>query len=194
MKKVCVLKRSENTDEENRYYLTAIKKFGGIPILIDENNLDKLEECSGIVITGGFQKGILDDYLIEYALNNKLPLLGICQGMQSMAMYQSDLQLEEVSNHHQQEGYIHEVILTDSNFKKIVGKDRIKVNSYHYQTVRDSYLFPIVGRSDDGLIEVVENSHHPFQIGVQWHPERMLTYDLSSNKIFQEFMKQQKTK
>ena len=45
-----------------------------------------------------------------------------------------------------------------------------------------------MGRSDDGLIEVVENKNHPFQIGVQWHPERMLEYDDDSNTIFQAFI------
>ena len=188
MKKVCILKRNENTVEENNYYINAIKKYGGNPILIDDSNINRLDECCGILITGGYTKGSLDDYLIEYALKNNLPLLGICQGMQSMAMYQSNLRLEEVFNHYQKESYVHEVFLTDSNFKKIVGKDKIKVNSYHYQTVRDSNFFSIVGISNDGLIEVVENKNHPFQIGVQWHPERMLNYDETSNIIFQKFI------
>ena len=188
MKKVCILKISENTEKENNYYINAIKKYGGNPILIDDSNINRLDECCGILITGGYTKGSLDDYLIEYALKNNLPLLGICQGMQSMAMYQSNLRLEEVFHHHQKENYAHEVFLTDSNFKKIVGKDKIKVNSYHYQTVRDSNFFSIVGISNDGLIEVVENKNHPFQIGVQWHPERMLNYDETSNIIFQKFI------
>ena len=188
MKKVCILKRSENTEKENNYYINAIKKYGGNPILIDDSNINRLDECCGILITGGYTKGSLDDCLIEYALKNNLPLLGICQGMQSMAMYQSNLRLEEVFNHHQKEGYVHEVFLTHSNFKKIIGKDKIKVNSYHYQTVRGSNFFSIVGISNDGLIEVVENKNHPFQIGVQWHPERMLNYDETSNIIFQKFI------
>ena len=45
-----------------------------------------------------------------------------------------------------------------------------------------------MGISNDGLIEVVENKNHPFQIGVQWHPERMLNYDETSNIIFQKFI------
>ena len=188
MKKVCILKRCENTEVENNYYIKAIKKYGGNPILIDESNINRLGECLGILLTGGFNKGSLDDYLIEYALKNNLPLLGICQGMQSMAIFKSNLKLEEVSNHHQKDIYVHEVILTDSNLKKILGKDKIRVNSYHYQTVRDSNYFSIVGRSNDGLIEVVENKNHPFQIGVQWHPERMLEYDDDSNTIFQAFI------
>lgn len=188
MKKVCILKRRENTKEDNNYYINAIKKYGGNPILIDESNINRLEECLAILLTGGFTKGSLDDYLIEYALKNNLPLLGICQGMQSMAIFQSNLKLEEVSNHHQKDIYVHEVILTKSNLKRILGKDKLKVNSFHYQTVRDSYYFSIVGRSDDGLIEVVENKSHPFQIGVQWHPERMLEYDEDSNAIFKAFI------
>ena len=52
MKKVCILKRSENTEKENNYYINAIKKYGGNPILIDDSNINRLDECCGILITG----------------------------------------------------------------------------------------------------------------------------------------------
>lgn len=189
MKNVCVLKRDENTKEENHMYMEAIKKYGGSPILIDEANLDRLNECGGILITGGFTKGKLDDYLIKYALEKNIPLLGICQGMQSMAMYNTIYKLDKVVNHHKDDKYVHEVYLKESNFKNIVGLNKIKVNSYHYETPRSSNIFRVVGKSTDNLIEVVENSNHSFQIGVQWHPERMIDYDDVSNKIFESFIK-----
>ena len=165
MKNVCVLKRKENTKEENSLYMDAIRKYGGNPILIDEDNLNLLNKCSGILITGGYTKGKLDDYLIEYALEKNIPLLGICQGMQSMAMYGTIYKLDKVINHHSNDNYVHEVNIDESN------------------------LFRIVGRSADGLIEVIENYNHPFQIGLQWHPERMIDYDIVSNKIFECFIK-----
>lgn len=188
MKKVCILKRTENTKEENKYYQNAIKSFGGEPLLIDENNLDQLESCQGILITGGFHKGKLDDYLIEYAICNNLPLLGICQGMQSMALYHTNQKLEKIENHHKKEGYQHEVKLGKSNLSRILGQSKIMVNSYHYEQVKNSKEFEIVGVSRDGVIEAIENPNHRFQIGVQWHPERMISYDDTSRRLFQRFI------
>ena len=72
MKLVAVLDRYENSKEiEDKCYLSAIKKFGGVPILINEYNLELLDLCGGILLTGGDDKGPLDDYLIKFRHNNK---------------------------------------------------------------------------------------------------------------------------
>ena len=50
------------------------------------------------------------------------------------------------------------------------------VNSWHHQGLKDipSHL-RVIARSFDGLPEavVMNNSHHPFMIAVQFHPERL---------------------
>ena len=184
MKLVAVLNRMENSKEIDNCYLTAIKKFGGVPILINDNNLDVLSFCGSILLTGGDKKGALDDYLIKYALDNNLALLGICQGMQSMAMYGTKNKLIDVDNHYRQEHYVY---LEKSNLRRIIGTNKILVNSYHHQQIKNSKVFKIVGKSLDGVIEAVENEKHPFQIGVQWHPERM-TNKVEIQKLFKEFL------
>lgn len=191
MKIVAVLDRYENNKEiEDKYYLEAIKKIGGVPVLINECNLEMLDLCGGIVLTGGDNKGKLDDYLIGYALKNNLPLLGICQGMQSMAMYETDESLTDVDNHYKCEHYVY---LDDSKLKKIIGNNKILVNSFHHQQIKSSKVFKIIGKSNDGVVEAVESNLHPFQIGVQWHPERMIE-SCESQKLFKEFISQIKTK
>lgn len=191
MKIVAILDRYENAKEiEDKYYLQAIKKFGGVPVLINECNLEMLDLCGGIVLTGGDNKGKLDDYLISYALKNNLPLLGICQGMQSMAMYETDESLIDVDNHYKCEHYVY---LDDSKLKKIIGNNKILVNSFHHQRIKSSKVFRIIGKSNDGVVEAVESNLHPFQIGVQWHPERMIE-SCESQKLFKEFISQIKTK
>ena len=184
MKLVAVLNRYENSKETDLYYMKALKKFEATPVLINEDNLDLLEKCGGILLTEGDNKGTLDDYLIKYSFDNKIPLLGICQGMQSMALYNTNNTLVDVQNHYNCK---HLVNLNNSKFKDIVGKDKILVNSYHHQQVLDSKEFKIVGKSSDGIIEVVEGVYSFFQIGVEWHPERMLD-DESSDLLFSKFI------
>ena len=188
MKNIAILKRKENNDVINSYYINAIKKFGGNPILINENNFLDIKKCQGVLITGGDKKIELDDYFIKYALDNKLTLLGICQGMQSMAIYETKDILFPVFNHNKNEDYRHIINLKDSNLKNILNKDLILVNTHHCETVKKSNLFKVVGYSNDNLIEAIENPNHPFQIGVQWHPERMLDSDLNSNILFKTFL------
>lgn len=195
MRKFLLLLRMENTEEENNFYIKAITQYGGEVLLVrDTDTKDELitvlEQVEGILLPGGNDVGKWDYFLIDYAVSHHLKLFGICQGMQSMALWKSNRSLVFLDNdlHHQMEGYVHSVELEDSKFEEILGTHSICVNSYHYQTVENSSFFKIVGKSSDGLIEVVENSDHIFQIGVQWHPERMLEYDLCSRKLFSYFV------
>lgn len=197
MNKFLLLLRSENTEEENRYYIQAIEKFGGKVVFVHDTDsydyvLHILNGVFGILLPGGYDVGRLDYFLIAYAVFHQLRLLGICQGMQSMALWGTCNSLVSIGNqtHHQKEGYVHSVLLKDSRLQQILGVSQIKVNSYHYQTVFDSHCFRVVGKSSDGLIEAVEDSNQYFQIGVQWHPERMLDYDAVSRKLFLTFIQQ----
>lgn len=186
-----ILKREENTKEENEFYKNAVLKYGARPVLIDSSNLQLLEGCSGLILSGGEKKGPLDDLFIKYALKRKMPFLGICQGMQSMAVYNSDLEIvDSKTKIHAQLGvdYVHLVHLEKSKLQDIIQKENIMVNSHHTETVVDSKEFLVVGRSDDGLIEAIEHGEHPFQIGIQWHPERMLEFDQSANLLFEKFI------
>lgn len=195
MNKFLLLIRKENSDYANKKYIEAIEKFGGEVVLIydyysEDECLNYLKSVNGILLSGGDCVGPLDFFLIKYAIDNKLKLLGICQGMQSMALYGSSDKLVEIGNlnHKKEEGYVHRVKLCNGKLKDICGVDTINVNSHHLQTVKNSHYFRVVGRSDDCLIEAIESNNNFFQIGVQWHPERMLEYDVKSNNLFKEFI------
>lgn len=49
-------------------------------------------------------------------------------------------------------------------------------------------MFRVVGVSPDLLIEAIENKNAVFQVGVQWHPERMFSYDEGAKKIIEAFI------
>jgi len=191
MKKIIVLIREENDDVRNKYYIDAIKKFGGEVVLVyDSDDIrlvkNKVEEADGILLTGGENIGDLDFYLIDYAIKNDIRLLGICLGMQAMSLYGNNSELGMVGDNSHNNTY-HTVRLLSGRLKDIIGDDLIKVNSYHFEKITDSNNFKTVGISDDGIIEAIENSDHYFQIGVQWHPERIIDSD-NSKRLFKSFL------
>ena len=197
--KVLLLLRPENDEVRNHFYQNAIVRFGGEVVTVrDEDSkdvfLEKLKDVDGILLPGGDVVGPWDFFLIDYAVKHQLRLLGICQGMQSMVLWKTGRDLVgigDVEHNLEHDGYHHFVaIKKDSRLYQILGEDYIRVNSFHNFTVLDGGNFDVVAQSDDGLIEAVENPDHYFQIGVQWHPERMLELDqdLYSEKLFRVFL------
>ena len=71
----------------------AIRKSGGIPIGIRNNNiLDYIDICDGFILQGGSEIDTNNYEVIKEIKKRDKPLLGICLGMQEMAMnmYDSD--------------------------------------------------------------------------------------------------------
>lgn len=100
--------------------------------------------------------------------------------------------IEELPNeNHRKRGvdYVHKVIINeDSLLYKIVGTKEMKVNSRHMYHVTHLNKFIPTAYSDDGLIEAIELPGKNFVMGVQWHPEKMIKYDLNANKIIDAFI------
>ena len=169
--------------------VNMILKYDSIPIIINSNNKESINLCDGIVFPGGDEVNKNDIELIKYLYENDIPCLGICLGMQEMG-YAFNGHFNKISNynHLKQDKYVHEVkINKKSKLYKILNKEIIKVNSRHKDYLIDTDLF-ITGVSD--VIESIEDTNKRFFIGVQWHPESMLDYDLNSNLLVEEFIKQ----
>ena len=85
--------------------------------------------------------------------------------------------------------YVHKVkILKDSLLYKIIGKEEIKVNSRHNYHVPEKLDYLKSAYATDGIIEAVESKDNKFTLGVQWHPETMISYDEDAKKIIQAFI------
>lgn len=201
----------------------AIIKKGGVPfVLLPNQDLDyeptrprdvpplttiEREElkrmitmCDGVFIPGGYKWYEFDCQLYEYALEQNLPILGICTGMQMMARIdnQSDqdaffpnIRNETETNHHQRNvKYVHDVILTEGSLlQQIIGETKISVNSRHNYHIPKVNHFQVAAVSHDELIEGMEATNKKFVIGVQWHPETMLGYDQPANRLLEAFIK-----
>ncbi|WP_278673933.1 gamma-glutamyl-gamma-aminobutyrate hydrolase family protein [Acidaminococcus fermentans] len=207
-------------------YVYAVEKAGGIPVILPRLENEKillpfLEQLDGMILTGGHDvdprrygsrisgkcgrivpnRDTMDFMLARYAYERKLPLLGVCRGIQVLgaflggSLYQ-DVESEGPFCHHfmdnsPREYPVHKNILEPGSLLyQIFGKTEIEVNSFHHQALKA--VGPdakVTAYSEDGLIEAIEAAGgNPFTLAVQWHPEMMFT-SAEQQKIFQAFIR-----
>lgn len=117
--------------------------------------------------------------LYRRARELRLPVLGICRGMQVMAVSHSGAlhqDLPEVSAlvHRERPGHFvdHAVTIEPGTLAATaLGDGERIVNSSHHQAVSDPGDLVVSGRASDGTIEILEDPSMDFCLGVQWHPE-----------------------
>ena len=145
------------------------------------------------------------DDKFEFAVVHKMaelgkPILGICRGEQVInvafggTLYQ-DIPSQRPSNIcHKQSGPRNEPfhyanLEKDSHLYKIFETDRLAVNTYHHQAVKDvAPNFKVAAKANDGIIEAIEHESK-YIIGVQWHPECMVDVHPEYKKLFNDFVK-----
>jgi putative glutamine amidotransferase len=138
-----------------------------------------------------------DDFevaLVRAAAEGGVPLLGVCRGLQVMNVALGGTLLEDVPRRvpgallHRLDGKdgSHAITVTEgSRLHALLGATRLEVNSHHHQALaRTAARLAVVAHSPDGVVEAAEDAAHPFFVGVQWHPERMVTAD-STRRLFQ---------
>lgn len=140
--------------------------------------------------------------LTKVALEKKIPIFGICRGIQLLnvalggTLYQDiNTQFKEDPILHQQNARRGEVshfveIKPGTQLHDIIGKEKIGVNSFHHQSIKDvANIFSVTAKASDGIIEAIEMKDYPFCLAVQWHPEEMaITNDAHSQKLFKAFI------
>lgn len=168
----------------------AVIKNNGIPIAITlySNYKQLIDMCDGIIFQGGDDFELYDFEALKYAYEIDKPVLGICLGMQLMGML-FEGNMIDIDNHKKKLAYVHEIkIKRNSKLYNIFKSNSIKVNSRHKSVIKNTKL-NISAISQDGYIEAVEASNKKFFLGVQWHPETMISYDNKQNNLFKYFIK-----
>jgi putative glutamine amidotransferase len=121
--------------------------------------------------------------LCREALSRKLPVFAICRGHQVLNVATGGTLVQDIPS--QMSGAMdhdpdtarwelaHQVrILPGTRLRAILGADRVAVNSFHHQAVRETGPGVVVSaRADDEVIEGIEVPGPGFAVGVQWHPE-----------------------
>lgn len=168
-----------------------------IPELTPEEKEDlriMVDACDGILIPGGYGWFYYDEYVVAYAIEKNIPVLGICMGMQLLGSYDNACKCTELIdsdiNHNQHNvRYAHKIKIQENTMlHDIIGKNEISVNSKHRYAIHKVNKFKISAISEDGYIEGIEMPNKTFVVGVQWHPENMLEYDKVANKLYDAFI------
>lgn len=184
------------------WYLDAITVAGGRAILLppdDAGDVSVLDRIDALVLVGGADvdasrygqvphatadvprtaRDASELQLYRGARERDLPVLGICRGLQVMAVAHGGSlhqHVPEIST------LVHREVpgtFTDhaarfepgSLIATVMGGTQVVVNSSHHQAVADAGNLTVSGRAEDGTIEACEDDDGAFVLGVQWHPE-----------------------
>lgn len=189
-------------------YYKQVVAAGGVPMIIppvsDKTVLaDTLDRIDALLLSGGAdinplycgeepvpglggincERDLPELLITRMAYNRQLPILGICRGIQTLAValdgkVDQDIKLTNVK--HSQDADrsepTHSVsIEKDSTLYNIYSGSQtstLYVNSFHHQAVSDAGpRFRVVARAADNVIEAIESSEFKSILGVQWHPE-----------------------
>ena len=207
----------------NEGYYKSIWRAGGVPVIIPpiadtDVLINTLEHIDGLLLTGGAdfnplyageepsprlgginaERDLPELLIAQLAYNRQIPMLGICRGIQTLAMALGGKVQQDISDvaqiRHSQDADRSEpthsvTIEPDSTLFNIYNKEKLFVNSFHHQAVCDpGERFRVTARSADGIIEAIESREYKSIIGVQWHPECMAAED--GSPIFTWFVQQ----
>lgn len=193
-----------------RYY-RSVAEAGGVPVIIpplDDKDaiINTLDSIDALVLTGGgdfnplwageepsprlhsinIHRDKAELLTVSLAYNRQLPMLGICRGIQTLAMALGGKVNQDIAEAMTGRGKLikhsqdadrseptHTVKLAKgSTISTLYDAETIAVNSMHHQAVRSGGArFSVAATAPDGVIEAIESSEHKSIIGVQWHPE-----------------------
>jgi len=193
-------------------YYKSVWRAGGIPVIIPpladtDAIINTLEHIDGLLLTGGSdfnplfagedpspllgginaERDLPELLITQLAYNRQIPILGICRGIQTLAMALGGKVKQDISDvakiRHSQDADRSEPTHTvtvepDSTLFNIYKGEKLYVNSFHHQAVSEpGERFRVTACSSDGIIEALESREYKSVLGVQWHPECLSAED-----------------
>lgn len=192
-------------------YADAVRAGGATPILIPplgpaDSAATVVSRLDGLLISGGSDvnpsrygaephaatTGWRDDRdvsemaLIHSADDIGLPVLGICRGMQIMAVAAGGRLIQHVpdvtgTDDHSPGPDVYGAIevrtIPGTRLAEILG-ERVGVACHHHQAVAEHPEFVAAASAQDGLLEAIQAPGDRFRLAVQWHPETQTDHRL----------------
>ena len=200
---------SGNYDEQTcklaEGYYRSVQQAGGVPVIIPpladtDSIINTLEHIDGLLLSGGAdynplyadeepipalhginsERDLPELLITRLAYNRQIPILGICRGIQTLAMALGGKVLQDIVQttvKHSQDANRSEpthrvTVEKDSTLFNIYKEEKLYVNSFHHQAVGDAGpLFRVTATASDSTIEAIESAEYKSILGVQWHPE-----------------------
>jgi putative glutamine amidotransferase len=197
-----------------------------VELSFEKNNTEDIHKCNGFILTGGvdvhpaFYKGkpiyrnspdtfqlerdLFEEKIYRYSQENKLPVLGICRGMQLINVLEGGKLIQDLDNgnerHKKEESdKEHNIVAEDGTLlSDIARSQKGRVNSAHHQAIDPNAIGDnlTVNAYDDNNEKIIEGlefinkSGKAFMLCVQWHPERMKNKEENpfSENIKQQFL------
>ena len=191
-------------------YYKSVVAAGGVPVIIPpvadtDTIVNTLERIDGLILSGGGdfnplwtgeepstklgginkERDLPELLITRLAYNRQIPMLGICRGIQTLAIALGGEVAQDISdaatvkhsqNADRSEATHSVTIEPDSILAQLYNHERIAVNSFHHQAVKAAgEKFRVVAKATDGIIEAIESSEFKSILGVQWHPECLET-------------------
>jgi putative glutamine amidotransferase len=182
-------------------YAQSLLDVGADPVLIPPGTSEAiLDRLDALVLTGGPDvdpalygatphpttdtpreaRDATELALYRGARRRGMPVLGICRGLQVMAvahggtLHQDLASMDGTCTHREARGTFTDhgaTLVAGSLAARLLDAQGVVVNSSHHQAVADPGDLTITGYASDGTIEACEDPSAPFVLGVQWHPE-----------------------
>ena len=210
-----------------RYYAEAVAAAGGtpvyVPLLKDRDALSSIaRRLDGLLLSGSNsdidpahygeeprqglgdvvpERDAADLLLLDYAESHRLPVLGICFGVQSLNVSRGGSLIQDLASqcagalkHEQGVPYdrtSHGIAIeSESLLARLAEGVEARVNSTHHQAIKEvGRDLRVVAKALDGVIEAVEDTRADrFVLGVQWHPEVGWKENHLSRAIFTTFV------
>ncbi|MCX6749300.1 MAG: gamma-glutamyl-gamma-aminobutyrate hydrolase family protein [Candidatus Pacearchaeota archaeon] len=194
---------NQNSDCLEHAYVKYFSKLGFnlIPVPNSKENLEFYLSLpvERIILTGGGDIGDeiskerdeTEKALLDFAIKNHIPVLGICRGMQFINYYFGGklIKISEISSQNHV-AVLHNIEINYTALKGLIGEN-IQVNSYHNFGF-DENLFSselrVFAKAPDKTIEGIYHQTLPIA-GIAWHPERESPNKEANEKIATAFLK-----
>ena len=171
---------------------------GAQAIRIDVNRRHPVEHLDGVLVSGGddihpglygsehladkeydHDRDALEQSYIRYALDERVPLFGICRGYQMINVMMGGSLHVDIRRMRKRTSNFGTILPRkqvelepDSFIARLTGRSRLRVNSLHYQAVDQvGEELRVTGRDRDDFVQVLEHDNDSPILGVQWHPE-----------------------